>query len=328
MQAPEFWARDGPGARLLAPAGQLYGVAGRLRRALVRPQAVGVPVICVGNLVAGGAGKTPTVLALACRLSAAGHLPHLLGHGYGGRERGPLRVDLIRHDAAAVGDEALLLAEVAPTWVARNRLEGARAAVAAGAGLLVLDDGLQNPWLAYDLRLLVIDGGFGFGNRRLLPAGPLREPIAEGLARVSAVIRIGPDRAGIDTLLPPGLPCLGADLAADDDAPALAGRKVLAFAGIGHPEKFFASLESVGAEIVRRRSFADHHPYRRAEVLALLAEAERLDASCITTAKDRVRLPIDLRDRISALPVVLRWREPAAVDRLLATALGGCGQAL
>ena len=325
MRAPEFWARDGLRARLLAPAGQLLGVAGRLRRALVRPEAVGVPVICVGNLVAGGAGKTPTVLALAGRLLAAGHRPHLLCRGYGGRERGPLRVDPLRHDAAAVGDEALLLAEAAPSWVARHRLDGARAAVAAGAGLLIQDDGLQNPRLAQDLRLVVIDGEFGFGNRHLLPAGPLREPIAEGLRRASAVIRIGADRAGIGPLLPSGLPCLEADLGLDDGAPLLAGRKVLAFAGIGRPEKFFASLEGAGAEIVRRQSFADHHSYRRAEIEALLADAERLGAECITTTKDRVRLPRDLRDRILVLPVVLRWREPAAIDRLLATVLGRYG---
>jgi tetraacyldisaccharide 4'-kinase len=328
MRTPEFWARDGLRARLLAPAGQIYGLAGRLRRALVRPQSVDVPVICVGNLVAGGAGKTPTVLALARRLAAAGHRPHLLCRGYGGRERGPLRIDPLRHDAAEVGDEALLLAEVAPTWVARDRLEGARAAVAAGAGLLIQDDGLQNPALAQDLRLVVVDGGFGFGNRRLLPAGPLREPIGEGLARVSAVIRIGADQAGIDALLPAGLPRLEADLAPDDGAPSLAGRRVLAFAGIGRPEKFFGSLESAGAEIVQRCSFADHHPYRRAETLALLAEAERLDASCITTAKDRVRLPLDLRDRVLVLPVVLRWRDSGALDRLLATAVGACGRVL
>ena len=327
MQAPDFWARDGLRARLLAPAGQLYGLAGRLRRALLRPETVGVPVICVGNLVAGGAGKTPTVLALARRLLAAGHLPHLLCRGYGGRERGPLCVDPVHHDATTVGDEALLLAETAPTWVARDRLEGARAAVAAGAGLLIQDDGLQNPRLANDLRLVVVDGGFGFGNRRLLPAGPLRERIADGLARASAVIRIGDDQAGIGALLPPGLLCLEADLAPDDRAPMLAGRKILAFAGIGLPGKFFASLESVGADIVQRRSFADHHPYRRGEVEALLAEAERLDARCITTAKDHVRLPLDLRGQILALPVVLAWRDPALVDRLLAPALGPRGRA-
>jgi tetraacyldisaccharide 4'-kinase len=323
MRAPEFWARDGVRVRLLAPAGQLYRLAGRLRRALVQPEAVGVPVICIGNLVAGGAGKTPTVLELGRRLAAMGHRPHLLCRGYGGRERGPLRVDLVRHDAAAVGDEALLLAEAAPTWIARHRLDGARAAVAAGAGLLIQDDGLQNPRLAQDLRLVVIDGGFGFGNRHLLPAGPLREPIAEGLERASAVIRIGADRAGIGALLPPGLPCLEADLGLGDGAPVLAGRRVLAFAGIGRPEKFFASLESAGAEIVRWCSFADHRPYRPAEVEALLADAERLDAVCITTAKDRVRLPLDLRDRVLVLPILLRWREPAAVDSLLATVLGG-----
>jgi tetraacyldisaccharide 4'-kinase len=308
MRAPEFWARDGLRARLLAPAGQLYGLAGRLRRRLVRPQRAGVPVICVGNLVAGGAGKTPAVIAIARRLADAGHRPHLLGRGHGGRERGPLRVDPLQHDAAAVGDEALLLAEVAPTWVARDRLGGARAAVAAGAELLIMDDGLQSPRLAQDLRVVVIDGTFGFGNRRLLPAGPLRERIEDGLARASAVIRIGADRDRIGALLAPGLPCLEADLRPDDGAPALAGWKVLAFAGIGRPEKFFESVAGMGAEIIRRRSFADHHPYRRAEVEALLAEAKRLNARCVTTAKDRVRLPLDLRDRIVVVPVVLRWR--------------------
>ena len=317
MRAPEFWTRDGVRARLLAPAGQLYGLAGRLRRALVQPEAVGVPVICIGNLVAGGAGKTPTVLELARRLAATGHRPHLLSRGYGGRERGPLRVDLVRHDAAAVGDEALLLAEAAPTWIARHRLDGARAAVAAGADLLIMDDGLQSPWLRQDLALLVVDGSFGFGNGRLLPAGPLREPPAAGFARATAIVQLGDDEVGLDRLLPPSLMRLHARLRAGPDAPDLRDRRVVAFAGIGRPQKFFCSLAEAGAVLLARHAFPDHHRYRRREVEALLAEAAASDAFCVTTAKDRVRLPPDLRSAITILPVSVSWRDPAALARVL-----------
>jgi tetraacyldisaccharide 4'-kinase len=273
-------------------------------------------VICVGNLVAGGAGKTPVALALAELLKARGVGVHILTRGYGGRLPGPLRVELEVHDAGDVGDEALLLAACAPTWVARDRLAGARAAAAAGAAALVLDDGFQNPALAKDLSVLVIDGTYGLGNGRVMPAGPLREAPGRALARADAVVLIGEDRAGIETWLG-GRPLLRAELVPAPDAPDLAGQRVLAFAGIGRPEKVFATLEACGAELVERRAFPDHHPYGRSELDALIARAAALDARPVTTEKDAARLPADLRAAVAVLPVVLRWGDPAAAARLL-----------
>jgi tetraacyldisaccharide 4'-kinase len=323
MRAPEFWTEDGLPAQLLEPFGRLFDLAGRLRRRLVRPRRAPVPVICVGNLTVGGAGKTPTVLALAERLQAGGHRPHVLTRGYGGRARGPLRVDPARHDFALVGDEALLLAAAAPTWIARDRAAGAEAAAGAGAACVLMDDGFQNPHLAPDLAFVVVDGGYGFGNRRLLPAGPLRERVADGLARAQAVIRIGADRFGIDRLLPAGLARIEAELGPAADAPPLAGRRLLAFAGMGRPEKLFATLSAAGAELVGRERFADHHRYRRSEIEQLLTRAARADAVCITTSKDAVRLPPDLRSHVAVLPIILRWQTPGVLDRLLERVLVG-----
>jgi tetraacyldisaccharide 4'-kinase len=319
MRPPEFWARpDDVRSRLLSPLGAMYGVAGRMRRRLVQPLRVPVPVVCVGNLTVGGTGKTPLAMDLAGRLIALGHRPHFLTRGYGGRSRGSQRVDVARHDAAEVGDEALLLAKVAPTWVARDRAEGARAAIAAGAGLLVMDDGFQNPALAQDLALVVIDGEVGFGNRRLLPAGPLRESLEDGLARASAVVLIGEDRTGVGRLLPPGLPTFSVELAYPPEAERFRAARVVAFAGIGRPEKFFAGLARVGAQLVATRAFADHHHYRESELQALAGEAARHGgAQLVTTAKDHVRLPACWRGQVAVLPVSLRWREPAALERIL-----------
>jgi tetraacyldisaccharide 4'-kinase len=264
----------------------------------------------------GGAGKTPVALALAARLSARGRRPHLLTRGYGGALAGPVRVDPASHGAAAVGDEALLLAAVAPTWCGHDRVRGASAAVAAGADLLILDDGFQNPRLHQDLALLVVDGGFGFGNHRLMPAGPLREPLDVGLARASAVVQLGVDEAGLERHLP-GDVTLRARLEAAPDAPDLRGRRVVAFAGIGRPEKFFRSLTEAGARLVGRHGFADHHRYRRHELRALLAEAEDKGALCVTTAKDAVRLPGELRAAITIWSVVVIWQDRSALDLLL-----------
>jgi len=317
MRAPEFWARDTLPARLLRPVGEAYDLAGRLRRRLARPERAAVPVICVGNLVAGGAGKTPVALALAAELIGWGRRPHLLCRGYRGRLAGPVRVDPARHDAATVGDEALLLARVAPTWCGRDRVAAAAAAVAAGADLLIMDDGLQHPWLHQDLSFLVVDGGFGFGNRRLLPGGPLREPLRAGFGRASAIVQLGDDEVDLDPLLPKRLPRLRARLRPGPDAPDLRGRRVVAFAGIGRPEKFFRSLAEAGAVLLARRAFPDHHRYRRRELQALLAAAAARDAACVTTAKDGVRLPADLRAPITIMPVSVSWREPQALGRIL-----------
>ena len=221
-----------------------------------------------------------------------------------------------RHGAADVGDEPLLLARIAPAWIARDRAAGAAAAAAAGAEIVVMDDGLQHPGIRKDLSLVVVDGGYGFGNGRVMPAGPLREPLAAGLGRADAVVLMEPDERGVERLLPKSLPLLRGSLQ-PAAAPALAGRRVLAFAGIARPEKFFATLESIGCRLAGQRSFADHHPYTGQDIAALRTEARHADATLITTEKDAVRLPAEFRAEVETLSVAVRWHDEAAVDRLL-----------
>lgn len=321
MRAPEFWQTGGIAARLLDPIGRLYGLAGRVRRRWVTPKKIEIPVICIGNLTVGGAGKTPTAIAVIKHLQAMQAKPHLLTRGYGGRTRGPLLVDPGVHDAEAVGDEPLLLARVAPTWVSADRIRGALAALEAGASHIVMDDGLQNPHLVRDLALLVIDGAVGFGNRRLLPAGPLREPVGPALSRLDAVIVIGEDCTGVGAILPGKLPKLSADLVAVGASGHLRGQRALAFAGIGRPEKFYATLRRIGVELVETRSFPDHHRYRPAEIEALVTRARQFDACCVTTEKDHVRLPPKLGNSVEKLAIEVRFHQPERLDRLLCTAL-------
>jgi len=310
MQAPEFWRHGGWQAWALTPAACGFAAAGRLRRALAKPIKAPVPVVCVGNLVAGGAGKTPVTLELARLLATEGRRPHILTRGYGGSLAGPVRVDPTIHDFRAVGDEPLLLAEAAPTWVSRDRPAGA-AAAAAGAELILMDDGLQNPSLHQDLALMVVDAGYGFGNGRVIPAGPLRETRAQGLARAQAVVLIGEDRNRLGAELAHHLPVAHARLVPDGNFEGWAGRRVLAFAGIGRPQKFFDSLTALGADLVAGIGFPDHHPYRSQDLAGLLAEAERAGAAAVTTAKDWVRLPPALKSRVETLPIRLAWDGPA-----------------
>lgn len=326
LRAPEFWARDdSPWAALLAPLGELYGAAGRLRAALAAPVRLPRPLLCVGNLTAGGAGKTPVALALAAWFRARGRHPHFLTRGYGGREAGPLRVDPKRHGFRDVGDEALLLARTAPTWVARDRPAGGRAAITAGADLVIMDDGLQNPWLAKDVSLLVIDGHYGLGNGRLIPAGPLREPLAPALARIQAAVVIGPDERRLAERLAPRLPVLSARLVPDPAARALAGKRVLAFAGIGRPGKFFATLEALGCTLVARHGFPDHHPYTPDDIMRLVEAASAAGAVPVTTEKDLARFPPEARPMVTAVRVSLEWRDESALDALLRPVLGTDG---
>jgi tetraacyldisaccharide 4'-kinase len=280
-----------------------------------------VPVICCGNAGVGGAGKTPLALDLAARLRARGVAVHFLTRGFGGTARAPLRVDLAAHDSAAAGDEALLLAAVAPCWVGADRAASARLAVAAGAQVLIMDDGLQNPGLRKTLSLLVVDGGVGFGNGFLLPAGPLREPVAAAASRCGAAVVIGADNAGAVDALPTGLPVLRASLRASRGADAIVGRKVVAFAGIGRPAKFFATLRDAGGVVVAERGFADHHRYTATELAALRTLATHERAVLVTTEKDFVRLPMAARDGMLALGVRLAWADETSIEALLRTAV-------
>jgi tetraacyldisaccharide 4'-kinase len=285
----------------------------------------GAQTICVGNLVAGGAGKTPVALALARMLIASGRRVAFLSRGYGGAERvEPLLVDANAHTAAIVGDEPLLLAKIAPCWVGTDRVRSARSAVEAGANVLILDDGLQNARLIKDLAFAVIDGETGFGNGLCVPAGPLRAPVAAQLPFVRALIVLGGDEAGLSAIAAsaPGKPMIRASLEPDALAAApLIGREVVAFAGIARPAKFYATLRRVGAQIVMTRDFADHHVYRPREIEALIEEAGRRGALLATTEKDAVRLGQRHARAVMTLPVTLRFEEPAAVQRILRQAL-------
>jgi tetraacyldisaccharide 4'-kinase len=317
---PDFWGREpGLAADLLLPIGAAWDAAGRIRRALARPYHPPVPVICVGNLVAGGAGKTPVALALAAYLSGHGIAVHVVTRGYGGRLVGPVRVDPARHDAAAVGDEALLLASRAPCWVARARGAGVAAAVASGAKAILLDDGFQNPTVAETLALIVVDAVYGFGNRRVMPGGPLRESLRRGLARADGVVLLATE----------GEACPQRPIAVDASQPVvpavltavggarLTGSRAVAFAGIGRPEKFFATLRGLGVELVAARCFPDHHPFRYDEIAELRQTATQENARLVTTAKDFVRVPPAARAEIEVLEVEVRWPDLAALDGLL-----------
>ena len=323
MRPPRFWqaAPNHPMARLLAPAGTAYGalVARRMDRAGVR---AGCPVLCLGNFTLGGAGKTPAALAVAALLTELGRAPAFLSRGYGGRNAGPVRVEPGRHTAAEVGDEPLLLARQAPTIVARHRPAGAALCRSHGADVIVMDDGLQNPSLVKDLSLAVIDGGVGLGNGLPFPAGPLRAPLARQWPYIGGLIVIGDGMPGdriAEAADSRGLPVYRARLVRDSDA--FTGQRCLAFAGIGRPEKFFATLAEAGGEIVGQRAYPDHHPYGDRDLAALDAEARRLGAGLVTTEKDAVRLPARFAARVGVLRVRLALENPEALRRRLRSIL-------
>ena len=284
-------------------------------------QKIALPVICCGNATAGGAGKTTVALDLGERLKARGLAAHFLLRGYGGKLKGPARVDLATHDSRAVGDEALLLAAIAPTWVSADRAAGGAAAQAAEAQAIIMDDGLQNPTLEKTLSLLIIDGSYGFGNGRVIPAGPLREPVFAAAARCQAAVLIGEDETGALAQLPAGLPVLRARLVPGPEAASLAGKPVVAFCGIANPRKFFATLQEAGAVLAARHPFADHYPFDDQEIRDLLAEAEKLRATPVTTSKDIVRIPPALRTGIQVVSIALAWDDPAAIEAMLDKAL-------
>ncbi len=317
MRAPAFWQHDGVAAALLAPLGAVYAAATARRVARPGWQAP-VPVLCCGNATAGGAGKTTLALDIGARLRrVVSRSRSSRAAMAGGRRR--CGVSIRRATTRPTwATRRCCWHRLAPTYVAADREAGARAAAADGAQALVMDDGLQNPTLAKTLSLLVVDGAAGFGNGRVIPAGPLREPVAAAAARCQAAVLIGADRSGAARHLPPGLKVLRATLQPAPGISEFAGRPALAFAGIGFPEKFFAMLEAAGVVLAGREAFPDHHRYTKAELERLLAAAARRGAVAITTPKDAARLSTADRARVGVVGVRLVWDDEAAIAALLA----------
>lgn len=315
MRQPDFWSRTDFTstvlAALLAPLGWVYSETVAYRARHSQPYRARAKVVCVGNLTAGGTGKTPIAMEIARRLIARGIRTAFLTRGYGGRVRGPRFVSAA-DNATEVGDEPLLLSAVAPVVVSRNRAAGARLMDAHGFDVIVMDDGHQNFSLAKDLSLVVVDASTGFGNQRVLPAGPLREPVAQGLSRADAVIINGAGTPSTMTTFP----VLRTRIAPTSGG-VWAGKRVLAFAGIGGPDRFFDTLSQLGATVVAMRRFGDHHRYTRSEIAHLKSDARALGATLVTTEKDSVRLTPQQREGIDHLRIRAEFDDPEMLERLL-----------
>ncbi len=320
LKAPKFWYHNaGIAQQLLQPLSYLYAVGVGLRKQVASSYKADIPVICVGNLVVGGAGKTPSAIAIAQLLLSLGRKVHFLTRGYGGKTQGPLLVDAHQHSAREVGDEALLLAKIAPTWVSADRVSGAKAAQLAGAELLIMDDGMQNPYLHKDIALVVVDGQQGFGNCKVLPAGPLRESIAQGLGRAQGVILVGKDSCDIKSTLGQ-LPILKCQIVPDQDSiAAVEGKRLWAFAGLGFPEKFFAMLESQGGRLIERVIFPDHYQYLEDDLQKLVADAKKHNATLVTTAKDLAKIPEKFHPSILEFRINMQFDDPSLLKAILGT---------
>ncbi|MEM8985443.1 MAG: tetraacyldisaccharide 4'-kinase [Pseudomonadota bacterium] len=326
MKAPDFWYPARPRfslqRTLLAPAAALYeaGATRKLRKAT--PYKPGVPVICIGNATVGGVGKTPAAAAIARLLTKAGEPPHILMRGYGGRLNGPVQVNLDKHRAKDVGDEALLLAREAPVWIARDRAKGAKAATKSGARVILMDDGFQNPSVEKTFSLLLIDSELGFGNGAIFPAGPLRERPEAAIARADAVVFVKRDlptpiRKDLFALGFGKMPRLQAWL---EPQTAPEGR-VVAFSGIGRPQKFFDMLGGLGLDVAATKSFPDHHPFTKKDIKSLHAAAKKHQARLITTDKDLVRLSQRDRQNIDTLPVAMAFDQTDRLSEMLCIAI-------
>lgn len=310
--------------KMLKPLSCLYRIGFTIHQGMRDAKKAEIPVICIGNLSVGGTGKTPTCISFVQHLLETGlfKAPYFLMRGYGGAERGPVIVDLDKHSAWDVGDEPLILAQHAPTIISADRYAGAQLAAAQGADVVIMDDGLQNPGIHKDLKIIVVNGEMGFGNGLMIPAGPLREPLASGLKKADSFFFIGQDASKAKKLLPEDVPVFDAKLEADKAKLPDKKQKYLAFAGLGYPEKFFNFLtDELGYDIVETLAFADHCPYRRQDVQDLRKRAKQQDALLITTEKDYLRLPRGYKDDIFTVPVSMTFKAPKKLQTFIKEAL-------
>jgi len=333
MQPPRFWnnppKRPGIWAYLLSPLSMIWRAKTATRLSKGPRHKLDIPVIAVGNINLGGTGKTPSVIALVQMLQDMGRNPAVVSRGYGGQIQGPHQVDPNRDEAGDTGDEPLLIAAFAAVWVSKDRVAGARAAHAQGHDCVILDDALQNPDLSHDLTITVVDAKAGFGNGRVCPSGPLREPVETGLSRSDLVLSVGTahqmDQLTQDWPALRARPLIRAVLAPLETGFDWAGMRVYAFAGIGRPAKFFQSLKQAGANLIVTRAFGDHAPYNPALLKRMQAEAWAQDCNLVTTEKDAVRLPQDMRHEVLTFPVRIQFEDETKVREALATLFAKAG---
>ena len=316
MRTPEFWQKNNFLTILLQPIGWLFNLLGLLRRYLFPSTRIGIPVICSGNLVVGGAGKTPTAMFISNLLGKTRKVA-ILTTGYRGTLPGPIKVNPRTHTFREVGDEALLLAEIATTWVAKDRKEGALAAKADGAEVIIMDDGFQNPSICKDFSFIIVDGPYGFGNNKVLPAGPLRETIESGLSRADAVVLIGEDKHAIQNKVPPHIPVLTASIIAISPHGLSQVSRLLGFAGIGRPTKFLETLKTLGHDVIDFVEFPDHHNFQESELISLNQQANEFEAQLVTTKKDYIRLPENAQAFVKSIEMTLTWTDEKKLNSLL-----------
>ena len=326
-KAPSWWyEKKGLQPHLLAPAAVVWDAATRLRWLFTRPSKPSLPVICIGNFTVGGAGKTPTAIAIARLLLKDGVQPIFLTRGYGGSEKGPHLVDAGEDDARRVGDEPLLLARVAPVIVSADRTAGAALAAQQNADVIIMDDGFQNPSVAKDFSFVVVDRGVGLGNGRVVPAGPLRAGLPFQLKKAQALVFSGTGDAAeplVQSARTEGIVALDASISPSEDTGWLHEKPVIAYAGIAHPEKFFATLETMNCNLIHRGAYPDHHIFTASDADHLLELARQKEAQLVTTEKDFVRIQGAgslglLKAKTRTLPVALQFRDRGKVRRLLA----------
>ncbi|MDC0398830.1 tetraacyldisaccharide 4'-kinase [Alphaproteobacteria bacterium] len=316
MKTPSFWHADGFIPKLLEPLAQLYKCLSFLERSLRSKTKIDIPVLCIGNLVSGGAGKTPIALSIGQKLNVK-HNISFLTRGYGGIEAGPIEVNPDEHSSYEVGDEALILSELGPTWVSRNRTAGAIAAKNAGFEIVIMDDGFQHTSLVKTLSFVIIDGPYGFGNGRLIPAGPLREPIYSGLKRADVIVLVGEVNPSIIELLPNDKPLLRVSLVPAEMGIPLSNNNVIGFAGIGRPTKFLETLEKMGLNIIDFVAFPDHYRFRESEIRELYEKATEVDAILVTTFKDMKRVPKNVAHLCQPIGITVVWEDDNEIQQLL-----------
>ena len=302
LKAPKFWylKRDTYLSNSLYPFSLLFRLGTKLRALVIKEKVSELPIICIGNIVVGGAGKTPVSLKIGKMLIKAGYRPHFVSKGYAGIEKNNALVEKW-HSPKSVGDESILLSEIAPTWVGTDRNKSFSLAKDAGADCIIMDDGFQNPTIKKDFSIIVIDGKQGFGNNNVLPAGPLRESIRRGLKRANAVIIVGKDNNKINKLIPSEIPCFEAKFDVSKNNEIFKGKNITAFAGIAYPRKFFDTLEDQGAKVLKKITFADHHIYNENDLLKLVEIANTNKSILVTTKKDFIRIPENYRTIVHKL---------------------------